>query len=86
VAIVTTVAVSRSQHYLAAHKSANPLAALTGGYQGAFVACAVLAGIGMALALLLPGRQRKAVQDLPQPAPAAGAAAGGDAVTRSGAK
>jgi len=31
VAIVTTVAVSRSQHYLAAHKGANPLAALTDG-------------------------------------------------------
>jgi hypothetical protein len=29
VAIVMTVAVSRSQHYLAAHKGANPLAALT---------------------------------------------------------
>jgi MFS family permease len=54
VAIVTTVAVSRSQHYLAAHKGANPLAALTEGYQSAFAACAVLAGIGLALALLLP--------------------------------
>ena len=35
VAIVTTVAVFRSQHYLAAHKGANPLAALTEGYQSA---------------------------------------------------
>ena len=59
VAIVTTVAVSRSQHYLAAHKGANPLAALTEGYQSAFLACAVLAGIGLALAFLLPGRPRK---------------------------
>src|SRR5215831_6979802 len=36
VAIVTTVAVSRSQHYLAAHKGANPPAVLTEGYQSAF--------------------------------------------------
>jgi MFS family permease len=34
----------RSQHYLAAHKGVNPLAALTQGYQSAFLACAVLAG------------------------------------------
>jgi MFS family permease len=55
VAIVSTVAVSRSNGYLAADKGANPLAVLTEGYQSAFVACAVLAGIGLALALLLPG-------------------------------
>ena len=58
VAIVSTVAVSRSQHYLAAHQGASPLLALTEGYQSAFVACAVLAGIGLALALLLLGRPR----------------------------
>ena len=46
VAIVTTVAVSHSQHHLAAHKGANPLAALTEGYQSALLACALLAGIG----------------------------------------
>src|SRR5215475_15591132 len=54
VALVTTVAVSRSQHYLAAHKGANPLAVLAEGYKSAFLACAVLAGIGLALAFLLP--------------------------------
>jgi MFS family permease len=86
VAIVSTVAVSRSQHYLAAHKGASPLLALTEGYQSAFVACAVLAGIGLALALLLPGRPRKATHELPEPVPAASAAATGDAVIRSGAK
>jgi MFS family permease len=86
VAIVTTVAVSRSQHYLAAHEGANALAVLTEGYQAAFVACAVLAGIGLALAFLLPGRPRKAAQELPEPAPADSAAAAKDAVTRSGAK
>ena len=73
VAIVSTVAVSRSQHYLAAHKGANPLAALTQGYQSAFLACAVLAGIGLALALLLPGRPPKAAPELPEPVLATGA-------------
>ena len=75
VAIVTTVAVSRSKDYLAAHKGANPLPALTEGYQSAFVACAVLAGVGLALALLLPGRPRKTAHELPEPVPAASPAA-----------
>ena len=56
VAIVSTVAVSRSAGYLAANTGANPLVVLTEGYQSAFAACAVLAGIGLALALLLLGR------------------------------
>ena len=86
VAIVTTVAVSRSQHYLAANNGANPLAALTQGYQSAFLACAVLAGIGLALAFLLPGRPRKPAHELPEPDPAADAAAAGDVVIRSGTK
>jgi len=73
VAIVSTVAVSRSAGYLAAHKAANPLVALTEGYQSAFLACAMLAGIGLALALLLPGRLRKAAPELPEPVPAASA-------------
>jgi EmrB/QacA subfamily drug resistance transporter len=72
-AIVTTVAVSRSQDYLAANKGASPLAALTEGYQSAFLACAVLAGIGLALALLLPGRPRNAAHELPGPVQAASA-------------
>jgi hypothetical protein len=37
-------------HYLAAHKGANPLAALTEGYQSTFLNWAVLAGIGPGLA------------------------------------
>jgi EmrB/QacA subfamily drug resistance transporter len=73
VAIVSTVAVSRSQDYLAANPGASPLAALTEGYQSAFVACAVLAGVGLALALLLPGRPRKAAYELPEPVLATGA-------------
>ena len=59
--------------YLAAHKGANPLAARAEGYQSAFLACAVLAGIGLALALLLPARPRKAAHRLPEPVPAASA-------------
>ena len=73
VAIVSTVAVSRSRDYLAANKGANPLVVLTEGYQSAFLACAVLAGIGLALALLLPARPRKAAHRLPEPVPAASA-------------
>ena len=87
VAVVTTVTVSRSQHYLAADNGANPLAALTQGYQSAFLACAVLAGIGLALAFLLPGgRPRKPAHELPEPDPAADTAAAGDVVIRSGTK
>jgi hypothetical protein len=86
VAIVTTIAVSRSQHYLVTDNGANPLAALTQGYQSAFLACAVPAGIGLALAFLLPGRPRKPAHELPEPDPAADAAAAADVVIRSGTK
>ena len=67
VAVVSTVAVSRSAGYLAANKGANPLVAATEGYRAAFVACAVLAGIGLSLALLLPGRPPKPADELPEP-------------------
>jgi len=63
VAIATTVAVSTSGRYLAVNEGANPLVVLNEGFQSAFVACVVLAGIGMALALLLLGRPRKAPQE-----------------------
>ncbi len=55
-------------------------------YQPAFPACAVLAGIGLALAFLLPGLPRKPAHELPEPDPAADVAAAGDAVIRSGTK
>jgi hypothetical protein len=42
---------------------------LTEGFQSAFLACAILAGIGVALALLLLGRLRKAPQERPQAVP-----------------
>jgi EmrB/QacA subfamily drug resistance transporter len=74
VAIVTTVAVSRSEDYLAANEGANPLVVLNEGFQSAFLACGVLGAIGVALALMLPGRPRKAPRERLEPAPATGAA------------
>jgi len=69
VAITTTVAVSRSDDYLAANPRANPLAVLNEGFQSAFAACVVLAGIGLVLALLLLGRRRTAPQERPEAVP-----------------
>jgi EmrB/QacA subfamily drug resistance transporter len=69
VAIATTVAVSRSEGYLAANEGADPLVVLTEGFRSAFVAGVVLAGIGVALALLLLGRPRKAPQARLEAAP-----------------
>jgi MFS family permease len=63
VAIVSTVAVSSSEDFLAANEGANPLVVLTEGFQSAFVATVVLCGIGVALALALLGRPRKAPQE-----------------------
>jgi EmrB/QacA subfamily drug resistance transporter len=63
VAILTTVAVSRSDDYLAANDGANSLVVLNEGFQSAFLALVVLAGIGIALALLLLGRPRRAPQE-----------------------
>ena len=73
-ALVATVAVSRTDDYLAANPDASSLVALNEGFRSAFLATAVLAGIGVALALLLLGRPRgaaRATLDLdPSPAPA----------------
>ena len=57
VALVTTVAVSRSEDLLA--DGAAPLVVLTEGYGAAFAACVVLAVVGATLALLLLGRPRE---------------------------
>jgi hypothetical protein len=43
---------------------------LNEGLQSAFLALVVMAGIGMALALLLPGRPRKAPQERLEAVPA----------------
>jgi EmrB/QacA subfamily drug resistance transporter len=64
VAIVSTVAVTRTTDYLAANAGANRLVALTEGFQSAFLACAVLAGIGLVLALLLLSGPHPATQEL----------------------
>jgi MFS family permease len=56
VALVTTVSVTRTEDYLATNTDANRLVALTEGFQSAFLAVAILAGIGVAVALLLLGR------------------------------
>jgi EmrB/QacA subfamily drug resistance transporter len=69
VAIVSTVAVSRSEDYLAANEGANPRVVLNEGFQSAFLVCVVLAGIGVALALLLLGRPRRAPQERLEPVP-----------------
>ena len=69
VAIVTTVAVSRSEDYLATNEGANPLVVLAEGFQSAFAVCVVLAGIGVALAILLLGRPRIAPQERLEPVP-----------------
>jgi sugar phosphate permease len=69
VAIVSTVAVSRSEDFLAAKEGANPVVALNEGFQSAFLACAVLAGIGLALALLLLGKPRRAARGRLEPVP-----------------
>jgi EmrB/QacA subfamily drug resistance transporter len=74
VAIVTSVAVSRSEDFLAANEGANQLVVLNEGFQAAFLACVVLAGIGMALALVLLGRPRKAPHERLEQLPATGAA------------
>jgi EmrB/QacA subfamily drug resistance transporter len=63
VAVVTTVAVSRTDDYLAANADANPLVALAEGFQSAFLAVAILAAIGVALALMLLGRPRGVPQE-----------------------
>jgi EmrB/QacA subfamily drug resistance transporter len=70
VAFVTTVAVTRSEDYLAANEGANPVVVLNEGFQSAFWVCVVLAGIGAALSLLLLGRPREAAPEQFEPAPA----------------
>jgi hypothetical protein len=72
VAIVTTVAVSRTEDYLATNTDANRLVALTEGFQSAFLAVAILAGIGVALALLLLGPPRGIPQEQLEPSPVPG--------------
>jgi EmrB/QacA subfamily drug resistance transporter len=71
VAIVTTVAISRTEDYLAASGGGDRLVALTEGFQSAFLAVAILAGIGAALALALLGRPSALTQEQLEAVPAA---------------
>jgi EmrB/QacA subfamily drug resistance transporter len=65
-AIVSTVAVSRTDDLLAT--GGDRLVALTEGFRSAFLACIVLAGVGLLLALLLPGRAKQpALEAVPEP-------------------
>src|SRR5262245_26842468 len=70
VAIVTTVAVTRTDDYVAANAGADRLVALTEGFQSAFLAIAILAGIGVTLALLLLGRPSSLPEEQPELEPA----------------
>jgi EmrB/QacA subfamily drug resistance transporter len=63
VAIVTTVAVTRSEDYLAANEGADALVVLNEGFQSAFLACVALAGLGVAISLLLLGKPRGAAKE-----------------------
>jgi EmrB/QacA subfamily drug resistance transporter len=67
VAIVTTVAVTRTNDYLAANPGANRLVALTEGFQSAFLVVAILAAIGATLALLLLTGPRQAAEEKLEP-------------------
>jgi EmrB/QacA subfamily drug resistance transporter len=69
VAIVSTVAVSRTDDFVAANGAGDLPLALTEGFQSAFFACAVLAGIGVVAALTLLGRPRTEHVDAPVPVP-----------------
>jgi EmrB/QacA subfamily drug resistance transporter len=69
VAIVSTVAVARTDNFLAANPSADPLVGLTGGFQSALLACVVLAGIGAAVALALLGSPRRTARERLVPVP-----------------
>ncbi len=69
VALVSTVAITRTDDYLAANADASPLVALTEGFQSAFLVVAILAGIGVTLSLALLGRPRRAPQERLEAAP-----------------
>jgi EmrB/QacA subfamily drug resistance transporter len=60
VAIVSTVAISRTDDFIAEHGAGNGPLALTEGFQSGFVACTILAGVGLFVSLLLLGRPRRA--------------------------
>ena len=69
VAIVSTVAVTRTDDFIAANGAGNTPLALTEGFQSAFAACGALATIGVVLSLLLLDRPRAATREPLEPVP-----------------
>ncbi len=63
-AIVSTVAVSRTTDVIAESGARNRALALTEGFQAGFLACVVLAGVGLVLAVGLLSRTRGTAPDL----------------------
>jgi hypothetical protein len=59
----------RDADYLAANPGSSPLVVLTEGFQSAFVACVVVAALGLTLALALLGRARQSTPSLAADAP-----------------
>ena len=57
VAIVSTVSVTRTKDFLSANPHAGELAGLTHGFQAAFLASGILAGLGAIAAVTLLGRR-----------------------------
>jgi hypothetical protein len=66
------VAVSRTEDFVSANGGGNPALALTEGFQAGFVACVVLAAIGLAASLLLLGPSRAVTETLESQPAAAG--------------
>jgi hypothetical protein len=71
VAIVTTVAISHTEDYVATNTGAHRLVALTEGFQSAFFTVAILAGIGVTIALLLLGGPHRIAQEQAELEPSA---------------
>ena len=73
VAVVSTIAVSRTDDFVAENGTGDMALALTEGFQAGFVACAVLAGIGLVISLLfLAPRRGTALEPLEAQPAAAG--------------
>src|SRR5262245_17218688 len=64
VAIVSTIAVTRTDDYIASNPGASPLVGLTEGYRSAFLGCVVIAAVGVVLSLALLARPTPAPEEL----------------------
>jgi hypothetical protein len=65
------VAVSRTEDFVDGNGTGNMALALTEGFQSGFLACVVLAGVGLVLSLALLGPRRGDVTEPLEPQPAA---------------